>query len=94
MIVAILPQEHNEEAQHPYIPIQVKTLNKFKTALVNSGSCYNVISSKLFNTLTNVELTQITFKLKESLDTQGFFLEKHSSSLRSADILSAQITFM
>ena len=56
MIAAILPQEHNEEAQHPYIPEQVKTLDKFRTMLVDSGSCYNVISLELFNTLANVEL--------------------------------------
>ena len=57
MIAAILPQEHNEEAQHPYVSVQVETLDKFKIALVNSRSCYNVISLELFNTLTNVELT-------------------------------------
>ena len=57
MIAAILPQGHNKEAQHPYILVQVKTLDKFRIALVNSRSCYNVISSDLFDTLTNVELT-------------------------------------
>ena len=32
MIGAILPpQEHNSEAQHPYIPIHVETLDKFHT---------------------------------------------------------------
>ena len=48
MIAAIIPQEHDTEAQHPYIPIHAETLDKFNTTLVDSSSCYNVISAKLF----------------------------------------------
>ena len=65
MIATIVPQEHDMEAQNPYIPIHIETLDKFNTTLVDSSSCYNVISAKLFHTLTNVEL------LPDNLPTQG-----------------------
>ena len=65
MIAAILPQEHDMEAQHPYIPIHVETLDKFNIAIVYSFSCYNVINSKLFYTLKNVEL------IPQNLPAQG-----------------------
>ena len=65
MIAAIIPQEHDMEAQHPYIPIHIETLDKFNTALVDSSSCYNVISVELFHTLTNVEF------LPDNLPAQG-----------------------
>ena len=66
MTAAILPQEHDSKPQHPYIPIHVETLNKFKTTLLDSGSCYNVINLELFNTLANVEL------IPDNLPAQGF----------------------
>ena len=56
MIAAIIPQEHDMEEQHPYILVHIETLDKFNTALVDSSSCYNVVSAELFHTLTNVEL--------------------------------------
>ena len=34
----------------------MKTINKLKIALVDSGACYNVINSKLYNTLKDVNL--------------------------------------
>ena len=40
------------QALHPYILVQVKTLDRTKIVLVDSGSCYNVISHhKFFETL-------------------------------------------
>ena len=65
MIAAIIPQEHDTKAQHPYIPIHVETLDKFNRALVDSGSCYNVINLKLFNKLTDLEL------VPDNLPAQG-----------------------
>ena len=58
MIAAILPQRDDPKVQHPYISIQVETLDKIITTLVNLSACYNVINSKFFHTLKNVELTQ------------------------------------
>ena len=65
MIAAILPQEQDLTDQHPYIPVQIETLDKFWTALVDSRSCYNVISLELFHTLTDVPL------IPSSLPAQG-----------------------
>ena len=56
MIAAIIPQEHNMEATHPYTLVHVETLNKLNTTLVDSGICYNVINSELFNTLIDLKL--------------------------------------
>ena len=65
MIAAILPQEHDSKAQYPYIHVHVETLDKFRIALVDSSSCYNVISAKLFHTLADVEL------IPDNLPAQG-----------------------
>ena len=67
MIAVIIPQEYNMEATHPYIPVHVETLCKFNTTLVDLGSCYNVISSELFNTLIDLELEP-----NNLLPAQGF----------------------
>ena len=58
MIAAILPQGNDSKEQILYIPVQVETLNKFITTLVDSSACYNVISLELYITLENVKLLQ------------------------------------
>ena len=87
MIAAILLQEHNEEAQHPYIPVQVKTLYQFRTALVNSRSCYNVISLELFNTLTNVELTPNNLPAQGIIGHTRIFLGKAFLMLKVGELI-------
>ena len=51
MVAALLSTPSTNQALHPYIPVQVETLDRTKTALVDSRSCYNVISYKFFETL-------------------------------------------
>ena len=46
MLATILPQENDSDTQHPYIPVHVETIDKFKAALVDSDACYNVINFK------------------------------------------------
>ena len=42
MVAALLSTPTTNQAPHPYIPFQVKTLDKTKITLVDSGSRYNL----------------------------------------------------
>ena len=56
MLAAIIPQGNDFDAQHPYILVCVVTIDKFKKTLVDSRACYNVINSKLYSTLEDVNM--------------------------------------
>ena len=72
MLVAILPQGNDSKTQHSYILVHVETIDNFKIALVDPGTCYNVISSKLYNTLNNVTSTRILHDIQSSLVEKYF----------------------
>ena len=54
--------------QHPYIPIQVETLDQVIATLVDSGTYYDVISCEFFHTLKNVKL------IHKATTTQSFIV--------------------
>ena len=51
MVAALVSTPTINQALHPYILVQVKTLDRIETALVDLGSYYNVISYEFFKTL-------------------------------------------
>ena len=62
------------QALYPYIPVQVKTLDRTKTALVDSGSCYNVISHKFFETLEAGPLATNETPMFSLTGTMSYFM--------------------
>ena len=56
MVAAVLPIASINQHLPPYIQVQVETLDKTETALIDSGSCYNVINYEFLQTLKAVPL--------------------------------------
>ena len=74
MVAALLPTQSMDETLHPYILVQVETLDREEIVLVDSGSCYNVISYEFFSTLKSVPLTKKETQVQSFMGKTACFI--------------------